>query len=58
MAVKKSIQSLVQSKPIPQKNKISVESPIGRGLLGHKENDNVQIETPAGEVNLRILEVS
>ncbi|SHE50581.1 transcription elongation factor GreA [Atopostipes suicloacalis DSM 15692] len=42
----------------PSKNKISVESPIGRGLLGHKESDNVQIETPAGEVNLRILEVS
>lgn len=42
----------------PSKNKISAESPIGKGLLGHKEKDNVCIETPSGEIEIYILEVS
>ena len=41
----------------PSKNKISAESPIGKGLLGHKEKDHVRIKTPSGEVEINILEV-
>ena len=27
--------------------KISITSPVGKGLLGHKKNDTVEIKTPA-----------
>lgn len=42
----------------PSKNKISAESPIGKGLLGHKEKDDVRIKIPTGEIEIYILEVS
>jgi transcription elongation factor GreA len=38
--------------------KISVDSPIGKGLLGHSEGDVVEIDVPAGSVELEILEIS
>ena len=39
-------------------NKISVESPIGRGLLGKAVGDVVEIKVPAGKVKLEVLEIS
>jgi transcription elongation factor GreA len=39
------------------KGKISNESPVGKALLGKKVNDNVQVETPAGVVSYKILEI-
>ena len=42
----------------PSKNKISAESPIGKGLLGHKEKDEVRIETPSGKIQIKILEIT
>lgn len=39
-------------------NKISVESPIGKGLLGKEEGDEVAIEVPAGTVNFKIVDIS
>ncbi|MBU3659402.1 MAG: transcription elongation factor GreA [Flavobacteriales bacterium] len=38
--------------------KISVDSPIGKGLLGKKVNDIAEIQTPAGIMNFEILEIS
>ena len=38
--------------------KISVSSPIGKGLLGKQEGDVVEIKVPAGKVKLEILEIS
>lgn len=38
--------------------KISISSPVGRGLLGHKKNDTVEIETPAGTLKYKILKIS
>ena len=38
--------------------KISVDSPIGRGLLGKEEGDVIEIKVPAGRVKLEILEIS
>ena len=40
------------------KGKISNESPVGRGLLGHKVGDTVEIETPGGIVELKVLAIS
>ena len=39
-------------------NRISVNSPIGHGLLGKKVGDKVIIQTPAGEMILEILEIT
>lgn len=38
--------------------KISVKSPIAQGLLGKSKGDKAQIQVPAGQVELEILEVS
>lgn len=38
--------------------KISVQSPIGRGLLGRQVGDVVEIKVPAGIVRYKILEIS
>ena len=38
--------------------KISVNSPVGQGLLGHKENQTVKIKTPAGVLRYKILKIS
>ena len=37
--------------------KISVNSPIGQGLLGKKVGDSVVIKTPGGELNFEILDI-
>ena len=41
-----------------ENGKISNESPVGRGLLGHKIGDVVAIETPGGIVEFKILAIS
>lgn len=41
-----------------EEGKISVNSPIGQGLLGHKENEEVEIKIPAGTIRYKILEIS
>ena len=38
-------------------NKISVNSPIARGLLSKSEGDEVKIVTPQGEVEYEIVSV-
>lgn len=42
----------------PKEGKISDESPIGMGLLGHSAGDVVEIEIPSGVVAFKILEIS
>jgi transcription elongation factor GreA len=39
-------------------NKISIKSPIGRGLLGKSAGDKVQIQVPAGMIEYEILAVT
>ena len=41
----------------PLEGKISVESPVGSALLGHKVGDSVEVETPSGVVNLTIKKI-
>ena len=41
----------------PMEGKLSEESPIGRGLLGHKEGETVIVKAPAGEMQFKILAV-
>ncbi len=38
--------------------KISVDSPIGKGLLGKKVGDVAEVKVPAGVLKLEVLEIS
>ncbi len=42
----------------PLEGKISVESPIGKGLLGKEVGDIAEIQAPAGLLKFEILEIS
>ncbi|MBK7808287.1 MAG: transcription elongation factor GreA [Saprospiraceae bacterium] len=41
-----------------KEKKISVNSPIGQGLLGKTVGDLAQIQTPAGPINFKIVNIS
>ncbi len=41
-----------------KEHKISVDSPIGKGLLGKQVGDKVVINVPAGKLEFEILEIS
>jgi len=39
-------------------DKISVSSPVGKGLLGHKEKDVVEITVPSGVLKYEIVKIA
>ncbi len=41
-----------------KKGRISVNSPIARGLLGKKPGDEVEIEVPAGLMTFKVMDIS
>jgi len=41
----------------PIQQKISIESPVGKALLGHKVGDLVDVVVPMGTVRYRIVEI-
>ncbi len=41
-----------------KEGKISIDSPIGKGLLGKAVGDKVEITTPGGSIPVEILEIS
>jgi len=41
-----------------EQNKISISSPVGKGLLNHKLNETVEIKIPAGTLRYKILGIS
>jgi len=41
-----------------KEKKISVNSPIAKGLIGKKQGDVVEIHVPAGVLNFEIIEIS
>jgi transcription elongation factor GreA len=38
--------------------KISIDSPIGKGLLGKKKGDIANVETPNGIIKFEIIDIS
>ena len=38
--------------------KISVTSPVGKALLGHKKGETVDVEVPAGVIQYKILDIT
>lgn len=41
----------------PLNGRISDESPVGKAFLGHMADDVVEVETPAGTVQYRVVEI-
>jgi transcription elongation factor GreA len=41
----------------PRSGKISNESPIGQALLGKRVGDTVKIDTPAGDVKMKVIKI-
>ena len=41
----------------PREGRISADSPVGRGLKGHKAGDTVTISAPAGDLQFLIISV-
>ena len=41
----------------PREGRISDDSPVGKGLIGHRAGDTVTILVPAGEIRIEILSV-
>ena len=41
----------------PREGRISDDSPVGKGLIGHRAGDSVTIAVPAGEIRIQILTV-
>lgn len=43
--------------PHEGKHKISIESPVGKALVGKTVGDKLQVDAPGGPVEIEILEV-
>ncbi|MBI3012119.1 MAG: GreA/GreB family elongation factor, partial [Elusimicrobia bacterium] len=41
----------------PSNGKLSVHSPLGEGLLGHKTGEKVSVSLPAGKKEFLILKI-
>ncbi|MCY0881627.1 MAG: transcription elongation factor GreA [Firmicutes bacterium] len=42
----------------PMKNRISIESPVGRALLGTQAGHVVEVDAPVGKLHLKVISVS
>jgi transcription elongation factor GreA len=40
-----------------KEGKISINSPVAKGILGKKVGDKAKVKTPAGEITLEVLEI-
>ena len=49
---------VAQSEADLKSGKISVDSPIGKGLLGKKVGDTAEISVPNGTMKFEILEIT
>ena len=54
---KKRYRVVGSAEAAPLEGKISIESPVGRALVGHKAGDKVDVQTPSGVVKLTIVKV-
>lgn len=41
----------------PHANKISIDSPVGKALLGSEKDDMVRIQIPSGEIQVKVLAI-
>ena len=53
-----SYELVVPEMANPEKGQLSIASPIGKSLVGKREEDEIKIETPAGHKNFELLELT
>ena len=41
-----------------REKKLSIQSPIGKGLLGKKVGDTANVDIPSGNIKFEILDIS
>lgn len=60
LKVNKEMEYMIvsQSEANLKEKKLSVDSPIGKGLLGRKIGDIAEVETPAGIMKFEILDIT
>lgn len=56
--MKVTYQLVAENEQDLKAGKISVESPIGQGLLGKKVDDLAEIKIPAGKMTFKILDIT
>ncbi|MDR0841604.1 MAG: transcription elongation factor GreA [Christensenellaceae bacterium] len=54
---KLTFQIVGSAEASPRDNRISNESPVGAGLLGHKRGERVDVQTPGGVATFEILNI-
>lgn len=54
---KREFQLVSFNEADPVDGKISVESPLGSAFYGHKRGDKVEVETPRGIVEYKVIEI-
>ncbi|MDR0975023.1 MAG: transcription elongation factor GreA [Ruminococcus sp.] len=52
------IQIVGSTESDPENDKISEDSPVGRGCIGKKAGDSFEVETPGGLRNFKVIEIS
>ncbi|MDR0986356.1 MAG: transcription elongation factor GreA [Ruminococcus sp.] len=52
------IQIVGSTESDPENDKISEDSPVGRGCIGKKAGDTFEVETPGGIRNFKVIEIS
>ena len=52
-----SYELVVPEMANPEKGQLSIASPIGKSLVGKREEDEITIDTPAGRKNFELLEL-
>jgi transcription elongation factor GreA len=53
-----SYQLVAEEEADLKANKISVKSPIGKGLLGKKTGETAMVQAPAGNIEFEVLDIS
>ncbi|MGH7910546.1 MAG: GreA/GreB family elongation factor, partial [Candidatus Dormibacteraceae bacterium] len=38
----------------PSRGQVSIDSPVGRALIGHKPGDRIAVEAPAGKIEFTV----
>jgi transcription elongation factor GreA len=54
---KKEFQIVGEWEANPKENKISIKSPIGHNLMGRKVGETIEIKTPNGFINYKVLSI-
>ena len=55
---KQRYQVVGSAEAAPLEGKISLESPVGRAIIGRKVGDEVEVQTPKGPIKLRIAGIA